>query len=134
VRERLRQLCGYVLVGVSCLALALSVLAGLHGLLNVNYLIAYCVSFVVSNLAGYLLNARFTFSASSNAGGAARYMAVNASLLGLNAAAMKLLVQLLGMWYIGAAILLAVINAPISFVAQRLITYRLHPGRSTAPL
>jgi putative flippase GtrA len=134
LRERLRQLWRYCLVGVSCLGLALGVLAGLHELAGVNYLIAYCASFIVSNVTGYLLNARFTFSITSDSGGALRYMAVNGSLLGVNTAAMKLLVQVLGMWYIGAALLLAILNAPVSFMAQRLITYRLRPRSGAAPL
>jgi putative flippase GtrA len=134
LKERLRQLRSYCLIGVASLGLALSVLAGLHALLGINYLIAYCVSFVASNIAGYLLNARFTFSTQSDHGGAARYMAVNAALLGANTAAMKLLVDVLGMWYIGAAILLAILNAPVSFVAQRLLTYRLQSVRRAAEL
>lgn len=131
MRERLRQLAKYCLVGLASLGLALGILAGLHALLGVNYLVAYCVAFITSNIAGYRLNARFTFATVSNHGAAARYMAVNAALLGANTAAMKLLVDVLGMWYIGAAILLAIVNAPVSFVAQRLITYRLRPrGRA----
>jgi putative flippase GtrA len=118
-------------VGLGSLGLALGVLAGLHALFGVNYLVAYCVSFVTSNVAGYLLNARFTFSTRSDREGAARYMAVNAALLGVNSAAMKLLVDVLGIWYMEAAILLAALNAPISFAAQRLITYRPRPrGRA----
>lgn len=132
MRMPLQQLGKYCLVGCASLGLALGVLAGLHALLGVNYLIAYCVSFVASNVAGYVLNARITFATQSNHGGAARYMAVNAALLGVNTAAMKLLVDGLGIWYIGAAILLAVLNAPVSFAAQRFITYRLRPRKHAA--
>lgn len=130
--ERLRQLGRYCLVGLASLGLALGVLAGLHEQAGVNYLVAYCVSFATSNVAGYLLNARFTFAVKSDRGGAVRYAAVNAALLCANTAAMKLLVDALGMWYIAAAILLAALNAPVSFLAQRLITYRLEI-RSRAP-
>jgi putative flippase GtrA len=121
-------------VGAASLGLALGILAGLHALIGVDYLVAYCVSFITSNVAGYLLNARFTFSIRSDHSGAARYIAVNAALLGVNTAAMRLLVSILGVWYIGAAILLAIINAPVSFVAQRLITYRRAPCSRTAHL
>jgi putative flippase GtrA len=118
--ERLRQLGTYCFVGLASVGLALSVLAGLH-------LVAFCVSFAVSSGAGYLLNARFTFSTHSDRKAAARYVAVNAALLGVNTAAMTLLVDVLGMWYIAAAILLAILNAPVGFLAQRLITYRPEP-------
>ena len=95
-----------------------------------NYLVAYAVSFVSSNIAGYLLNARFTFAVSSDQVGAARYMAVNVALLCVNTAAIKLLVSVLGMWYITAAILLAACNAPLGYLAQRRFTYRAElPGR-----
>ena len=132
--ERLRQLGKYCLIGLASAGLALGVLVGLHALLGVNYLVAYCVAFVTSNVPGYLLNARFTFSTGSDHGGALRYMIVNAALLGANTAAMKLLVDVLGMWYVGAAILLAILNAPVSFVAQRLITYRPQSRSPTVQL
>lgn len=131
MRECLPQLGRFCSVGLACFGLALGVLAGLHDLAGVNYLIAYCASFIVSNVAGYLSNARFTFAVKSDRGGAMRYMAVNAVLLCVNTAAMKLLVDVFGMWYIAAAIVLAVLNAPVSFLAQRLVTYR-QEGRSHA--
>lgn len=134
MRTPLRQLGIYCLVGCVSLGLALGILAALHALLGVNYLIAYCVSFVASNMAGYVFNARFTFALKSNHGGAVRYMAVNAALLAANTGAMKLLVDVLGMWYIGAAILLAALNAPVSFIAQRLITYRPQPRHRATQL
>jgi len=124
--SRLLQLARFCAVGVTCLALGLVVLAALHDLAGVNYLVAYVVAFIVGNLAGYLLNARFTFFAGTvNHAGAARYLLVNAVLLCVCTAGLKLLVDEFRMWYLGAALLLAVVNAPVSFVAQRLITYRL---------
>lgn len=132
MRGRLRQLGRFCAVGLACLGLSLAVLAGLHGLAGINYLFAYVVAFVVSNIAGYLLNARITFAVKSHQGGAVRYIAVNAVLLGLNAAAMRLLVSGLHVWYIAAALALAAFNAPVSFLAQRRVTYRLG-ARSRAP-
>lgn len=106
--------------------LGLAVLIGLHDLVGVNYLVAYVASFVLINVAGYLLNARFTFAGgSARAAGAVRYLLVNAVLLGVCTLALKLLVEQFRMWYLAAALLLAALNAPISFLAQRLITYRL---------
>jgi putative flippase GtrA len=125
LRRRLLQLRRFCLIGLTCLALSLTILAGLHALAGVNYLIAYVVAFIGSNLIGYLLNARFTFAVKSDHRGAARYAAVNAALLCLNTAAMKLLVGALGIWYMAAALLLAAANAPIGFLAQRLFTYRI---------
>lgn len=123
--KRLLQLARFCAVGLTCFALGLAVLTGLHDLAGVNYLVAYAVSFVLCSVAGYLLNARFTFLASCvNHAGAARYLLVNAALLSVNTVALKLLVDGFRMWYVAAAVLLAAVSTPISFLAQRLITYR----------
>lgn len=107
------------------MTIALAVLTGLHELAGVNYLLAFVTCFVVSNLAGYVLNARFTFASKSvDHAGAIRYMTVNAILLGANTLALKLLVERLHMWYLGAAILIACCNTPLSFFGQWLFTYR----------
>jgi putative flippase GtrA len=131
--EHLWQLLRFCAVGAVCFGLGLGVLAGLHEMAGVNYLLAYVASFVVANLAGYLLNARFTFlSASVNHTGAARYLTINSLLLLANTGGLKLLVDMAHMWYIAAAALLAIIYTPVSFLAQRLITYRLR-SRSGTP-
>jgi putative flippase GtrA len=133
MKERLLQLARFCTVGAICLALGLAVLAALHDLAGFNYLLAYVVAFVCGNITGYLLNARFTFFAGSvNHVGAARYLLVNTVLLGACTAALKLLVDDLRIWYLAAALLLAVVNAPVSFIAQRLITYRLDDRRREA--
>lgn len=122
---RLRQLGRFCAVGLGCAVLGLAVLIGLGELAGVNYLVAYVLSFIISNLAGYLLNARFTFAVGSNHGAAARYMAVNVALVCVSTSIMKLLVDGLGIWYVTAAIMLAILNAPVGFLAQRLFTYRV---------
>jgi putative flippase GtrA len=127
VTDRLLKLGRFSLVGLTCLGLATGVLAGLHDLAGVNYLVAYIASFAAGNVTGYLLNARFTFSANRvHYGGALRYMAINAALLGANTAALRYLVESLHLWYIAAAVALAIANTPISFIGQGLFTYRPH--------
>lgn len=130
----LRQLGRFCAIGLICFVLGLAVLAGLGELAGVNYLVAYVASFVSSNVAGYLLNARFTFAVRSDHVGAARYMAVNLALLCANTALMKVLVDVLGMWYITAAIILAACNAPIGYLAQRFFTYRMETRAGPARL
>lgn len=123
---RFRKLARFCAVGLTCFTIGLAILAGLTELAGVNYLVAYVISFVVSNLVGYLLNARFTFASKSvDHTGAIRYMTVNAVLLGTNTLALKLLVDELHLLYLGAAILLAFVNTPLSFLGQWLFTYRL---------
>jgi putative flippase GtrA len=122
--KRLLQLLRFCAVGLTCLALSVTILAALHEFAGVNYLLAYVVTFIVANIVGYVLNARFTFSAHSMShSGAIRYMLINATLLCINTAALGFLVGRLHLWYMTAAILLAGINSPTSFVAQRFVTY-----------
>lgn len=120
------QLLRFIAVGAIGFALGLAVLAGLHELAGINYLAAYVASFFVANGAGYLLNAVFTFSARSvNRSGAARYMIINAIMLCVNTVAMKLLVERAHLWYVTAAIVLAIAITPVTFVAHRFVTYRM---------
>lgn len=126
IARHFTQLLRFITVGVIGFALGLAVLTGLHELGGVNYLVAYVASFFVANAAGYLLNAFFTFSARSvNRGGAARYMSVNAIILCVNTVAMKLLVERAHLWYVTAAIVLAIAITPLTFVAHRFVTYRM---------
>lgn len=123
---QLGQLLRFVAVGAVGFAVGLAVLTGLHGLAGINYLAAYVASFFAANAAGYLLNAYFTFAARSvDHGGAARYMIINAIMLGLNTVALKLLVERAHIWYVTAAIILAVAATPLTFAAHRLLTYRV---------
>lgn len=121
----MQQLATFCAVGLACFSLGFAVLVGLGEWAGVNYLVAYVLSFIVSNVAGYLLNARFTFAVGSNHAGAARYIAVNVALVCVSTAIMKLLVDGLGLWYITAAVILAFFNAPVGYLAQRLFTYRV---------
>lgn len=127
--RHLAQLLRFVAVGAVGFAVGLAVLTGLHGLAGINYLVAYVASFFAANGTGYLLNAYFTFSARSvDRAGAVRYMIINAIMLCVNTVALKLLVERAHIWYVTAAIILAVAATPVTFVAHRLVTYRLGTG------
>jgi len=120
------QLTRFAAVSLFCFALGLAVLTGLHELAGVHYLLAYMASFVVTSTIGYLLNGRYTFRASgAGRSGLLRYMAVNVCLLIVNSVALRLLVEQFHVWYLTATVLLAVLNTPVSFLAHRLVSYRL---------
>jgi putative flippase GtrA len=120
---QLARFCG---VSLGCFVLGLGVLSGLHELAGVHYLVAYVASFVVTSSLGYLLNGRYSFQAgSADYSGLLRYMLVNVGLLVVNGIALRLLVERLHIWYLSATLLLAAINTPISFLAHRVISYRL---------
>ncbi len=120
------QLARFSAVSLLCFVLGLGVLTGLHELAGVHYLLAYVASFVVTSSLGYLLNGRYTFSARGGGGsGLLRYMAVNVCLLIVNGAALRLLVEQFHVWYLFATLLLAALNTPVSFLAHRIVSYRL---------
>ena len=132
MREHALQLTRFAAVSLVCFIIGIGVLTSLHELAGVHYLIAYGASFVVTSSLGYLLNGRFTFGTrSADAPGVVRYMTVNVMLLLVNGAALKLLVEYFHLWYLGATLLLAAINTPVSFMAHRLVSYRL--GLRQAP-
>ncbi|HWW19906.1 MAG TPA: GtrA family protein [Steroidobacteraceae bacterium] len=120
------ELVRYGVVGLLCFALGLALPAGLHEYAQVNYLVAFAVSFVLICVVGYFLNAHFTFAIRKpDLSGATRYTLVNLVSLALNLLALKLLVENAHLWYLGATVLLAAVNAPIGFVVHRLISYRI---------
>lgn len=128
-----RQLVLFSAVSLFCFGLGIGVLTGLHELLGVYYLAAYVASFVVTSTLGYLLNGRYTFrERNGGRAGLVRYMLVNVTLLVVNGAALRILVEHLHLWYLSATLLLAVCNTPVSFLAHRLVSYRLGLRRTPA--
>ena len=94
--------------------------------------LAYVAAFVVTSSLGYLLNGRYTFRArGGDHTGLLRYMLVNVTLLAINGTALRLLVEHFHMWYFSATLFLAALNTPVSFLAHRLVSYRL--GLRQAP-
>jgi putative flippase GtrA len=126
MRRYARQVARFAAVSLFCFALGLGVLTGLHELAGVHYLVAYAASFVVTSTLGYLLNGRYTFRAGNGSrSGLLRYTLVNVSLLVINGVALRILVEHYHVWYLTATLLLAAINTPVSFLAHRIISYRL---------
>lgn len=124
--NRLLSLARFCAIGLLNAALGLVVLVGLHEVAGMNYMAAFTVSFVVTNVSGYLFNGRYTF-AGNRAGqfGVARFMLVSGVVLIANCCALRLLVQQLHLWYVTAVVCLAAVSAPMSFAVQRLVTYRV---------
>jgi putative flippase GtrA len=120
------QLARFCAVSLFCFALGLGVLTGLHELAGVHYLVAYVAAFVATSTLGYLLNGRYTFRAGDgDRSGLLRYMLVNIALLLVNGMALRLLVEHFHIWYLSATLLLAALNTPVSFLAHRVVSYRL---------
>jgi putative flippase GtrA len=117
------QLARFCAVGLICLAVGTATLAALRDLAGLYYLVAYGIAFCFANILGYLCNGRFTFTARATKLGASRYLLLNGILLGVNSVLMKALVDGAHIWYIGASLLLAAVNAPMSFLLHRSFSY-----------
>ena len=124
--DRLLPLARFCAIGLFNAVLGLVVLVGLYELAGMNYMLAFTISFVVTNVSGYLCNGRYTF-AGNRAGqfGVARFMVVSGVVLIANCCALRLLVQQLHVWYLSATLCLAAVSAPMSFAVHRLVTYRI---------
>lgn len=126
MKNHARQLVRFSAVSLFCFGLGLCVLTGLHELAGIHYLVAYVTSFVVTSSVGYILNGRYTFRAGNgDSSGLLRYTLVNVCLLIVNGAALRLLVERFHVWYLTATVLLAMLNTPVSFLAHRIVSYRL---------
>jgi putative flippase GtrA len=126
------QLARFCAVSLFCFGLGLGVLTGLHELAGVHYMVAYVASFLVTSTLGYLLNGRYTFRTSRGSRGLVRYTSVNVALLLLNGAALRTLVEYGHVWYLYATLALAAINTPVSFIAHRIVSYRMELCRTAS--
>lgn len=124
--NRLLSLASFCVIGLLNAALGLVILVGLYELVGVNYLAAFTISFVTTNVSGYLFNGRYTFGG-NRAGqfGVARFVLVSGVVLIANCYALRLLVQQFHVWYLSATLCLAAVSAPMSFAVHRLVTYRV---------
>lgn len=113
-------------VGIVCYVTGLLLLAFLTEFVGLHYALSFSISFVVTNLLGFRLNGRFSFGgvAATDRRAGARYFAISAASLAANSAALVALVELGGMWYLAAVMVLTAINVPINFIAHRTWTYR----------
>jgi putative flippase GtrA len=117
------QLARFGTVGLICLVVSTAALAALHDLAGLYYLVAFGIAFCIGNILGYVLNGRFTFTVRATRLGASRYLLLNGTLLAVNSLLMKALVDGAHVWYIGASLLLALFNTPLSFLLHRTFSY-----------
>lgn len=121
------QFIRFCAVGLTCYVTGLLLLFLLTEVAGLYYLASFAVSFVATNLLGFWLNGRFSFGGAGDMDrrAGARYLAISAVSLAANSAALATLVQVVGMWYMAAVIVLTAVNVPINFVAHRIVTYRV---------
>jgi putative flippase GtrA len=126
-RERLLQLARFGSIGLLCACISIAVLVGLCEMAHMNYLLAFLIAFLFANICGYLLNGHFTFGTSNNLKHKSFmvYVLVNCASLAINTLALRILVEIFGVWYLTATIAIAIVNAPVNFIAHRALSYRV---------
>ena len=115
------------MVGGVSAVLNLLLLFILTDVLKINYLASFILGFFIVNLMSYLASRYFTFKKSrfDTAEGAARYVSISLFSLGLNTLALRFLVSVLSMNYLGAALLLTFVNAPLNYFMHRRLSFGL---------
>ncbi|MDI6778009.1 MAG: GtrA family protein [Patescibacteria group bacterium] len=126
--EKIGEPMRYLLIGGTCAVLDLLFLYLMVNFLNVWYLIATTISFLVVSLFGYFGQKHFTFrnTERNHKKQLTLFFMVTGTGLLINAGFMFAFVSLLGIWYIIANIITKFIVLVWNFLANKHITFRLH--------
>jgi putative flippase GtrA len=116
----------FVLVGGLCLAANTLVLWALTSGLGVHYLASTVVAFTAITPLGFLLNKVLTFRTRREYARIEmpRYIGAMAASFAMNLALMYLLVSMLGMWYVAASLLVAVVLVIFNFLSSDRWSFR----------
>ena len=117
----------FVLVGGLCLALNTLVLWALTSGLGLHYLLSTVIAFSMITPFGFLLNKVLTFRTRREYAPVElpRYFSAMAGSFVANIVLMYLLVSVLGMWYLPASLLVAVILVVVNFVTSDRWSFRV---------
>jgi putative flippase GtrA len=112
-------------VGASGYTINLAVFSALVGVRQTHYLLAAACAFCVAVTNNFLLNRYWTFKAThvTAAVQAPRFLAVSLGALGLNLAALEVLVSVLGVRETAAQAIAIAIATPISFAGNKLWSF-----------
>lgn len=113
------------IVGATCAALNLLVLFVGTGVLGMDYLVSVTLAFFGINYIGFMLNKHFAFRNTAPDIGvqAFRYYVVLAVSLAANLALMMFLVEIVGVNYILASVVVTVLFAGLNFVGHLRVTF-----------
>lgn len=117
----------FVLVGGFCLAVNTVVLWLLTSVLGIHYLASTVVAFFSITPLGFLLNKVVTFRTRREYAAIElpRYFGAMAASFAANIALMYLLVSVLGLWYLLASLLVAVLLVSVNFLSSDLWSFRV---------
>jgi putative flippase GtrA len=117
----------FLFVGGICLALNTIAVWALTSKLGLHYLLSTALAFAVITPFGFLVNKVLTFRTRREHAPVelSRYMLVMGASIGSNLALMYLLVSVLGVWYVAASLLVAVLLVAFNFVASDRWSFRV---------
>ncbi len=95
--DKYRQFILFCIVGASNTLITMGVLYLLNSVLGVNYLISSAIGYLCGVINGYLWSTFLVFKKKRTADNAAKFVAVNLVVLGVNTVLMYLLVDILGL-------------------------------------
>lgn len=128
-RERLLEprFARFVVVGGGCYLLGLALLYVSTGWLGVHYLVSMAVAMVVVNLAGWYLNRRWTFGMTNRQPviELGKYFLVNGISFVATLGVMFILVSGIGINYLVASAITAVLMLLVNFVVHRAWTFAI---------
>ncbi len=117
----------YITVGVFAVVFDITLLYVLTEIVGMWYLSAAVLAFIATFFVAFTLQKHWTFR--DSAGGYVRqgtsYFLIGVMNLGLNAVSLYIAVDILGLWYLGAQLVIMGFLAFVSFLANRHITFKL---------
>ena len=117
----------FVLVGGLCLAANTALLWALTSGLHIHYLLSTVIAFAGITPLGFLLNKVVTFRTRREYARIElpRYFAAMAASFAANLALMYLLVSVLGVWYVAASLVVAVLLVLFNFLTSDRWSFRV---------
>jgi putative flippase GtrA len=123
------RLLAFALVGGWCLALNTVVLWALTSMLGLHYLASTVIAFFSITPLGFLLNKVVTFRTRREYAPIElpRYFTAMAASFVANLALMYLLVSILGVWYLAASLMVAIVLVSVNFLVSDRWSFRVQP-------
>ena len=122
-----RRFVAFALVGGFCLAVNTALLWALTSGLGLHYLVSTVIAFLSITPLGFLLNKVITFRTRREYARIElpRYFTAMATSVAANLALMYVLVSVLGVWYLAASILVAMILLVANFLSSDRWSFRV---------
>lgn len=125
-RHSRKQFYFFLGVGLICTVLNYVLLYLLTTLLNIYYLISYLIVFFIGNLAGFILNKKYTFKTQKKHIWSElwKYYSVMFSNLLINLIAIYLLTEFCYIWYLHASLLTTIIGIFYNFILHKKWSFK----------